>query len=127
MVREKSFVEFNRFDVTTTKLIWDGPAAWLMSLNDSEDVMSRLWEGAMNLQESTTYQAALWRGRNAVLTEGRIAGEKHLFVRQGTKRSGKPGAATLPPSRRVALSGGSRRWPGGSLTRMFATGPVCSA
>jgi predicted transposase YdaD len=62
----------------------------LMGLSYSEELVSRLMEGVANMHESTTYEAILREGRK----EGRIAGEQELLVRMGTKRFGKPDAAT---------------------------------
>jgi hypothetical protein len=42
------------------------------------------------MRESTTYQAILREGRD----EGRLEGERRLLARLGTKRFGKPDAAT---------------------------------
>jgi hypothetical protein len=59
----------------------------LMGLCYSEDVVSQLLQGVVDMPESTTYQA--------ILREGRVKGEQQLLVRQGTKRFGKPDAATV--------------------------------
>jgi predicted transposase YdaD len=59
----------------------------LMGLCYSEEIVSQLLEGVLDMQESTTYQA--------ILREGRVKGEQQLLVRLGTKRFGKPDAATL--------------------------------
>jgi len=67
----------------------------LMGLCYSEELVSRLLEGVLNMQESTTYQAILREGRNEGLIEGRITGEQQLLVRQGTKRFGKPDTPIL--------------------------------
>jgi len=66
-----------------------------MGLCYSEELVSRLLEGVLNMQESTTYQAILREGRNEGLIEGRITGEQQLLVRQGTKRFGKPDTPIL--------------------------------
>jgi hypothetical protein len=58
-----------------------------MGLCYSEDVVSQLLHGVVDMPESTTYQA--------ILREGRVKGEQQLLVRQGTKRFGKPDAATV--------------------------------
>jgi predicted transposase YdaD len=63
----------------------------LMGLCYSEELVSRLLEGVHDMQESTTYQAILREGRE----EGRIAGERQVLIRLGTKRFGKPDAAIL--------------------------------
>jgi predicted transposase YdaD len=75
----------------------------LMGLRYSEDVVSHLLEGVLDMQESTTYQAilregrqeGLVEGRNEGLIEGRVTGEQQLLIRQGTKRFGKPDTAIL--------------------------------
>ncbi len=59
----------------------------LMGLRYSEDVVSHLLEGVLDMQESTTYQA--------ILRQGRVTGEQQVLIRQGTKRFGKPDTATL--------------------------------
>jgi predicted transposase YdaD len=66
-------------------------------------VVSRLLEGVLDMQESTTYQAilregrqeGLVEGRNEGLIEGRITGERQLLIRQGTKKFGNPDIAIL--------------------------------
>jgi predicted transposase YdaD len=75
----------------------------LMGLCYSEDVVSHLLEGVLDMQESTTYQAilreglqkGLQQGLQQGLVEGRVTGEQQVLVRQGTKKFGKPDAATL--------------------------------
>jgi len=67
----------------------------LTGLRCSEEVVSHLLEGMLDMQESTTYQAILREGRNEGLIEGRIAGERQVLVRQGTKKFGTPDSATL--------------------------------
>ncbi len=71
----------------------------LMGLCYSEEVVSNLLEGVNNMQESTTYQAILREGREAGREEGReqgrLDGERRLLLRMGTKRFGKPDAATV--------------------------------
>jgi len=71
----------------------------LMGLCYSEELVTRLLEGVLDMQESTTYQAILREGRQEGLiegrNEGRITGEQQLLVRQGTKRFGKPDTAIL--------------------------------
>jgi predicted transposase YdaD len=75
----------------------------LMGLCYSEDVVSQLLEGVLDMQESTTYQAILKEGRQEGRQEGlqegfvagRVTGEQQLLVRLGTKRFGKPDATTL--------------------------------
>ena len=90
-------MEFNRFDVSTKERIWHGPAACLdrwgigppgtVAINEATHLLERV----QNMQESTTYQAILKEGRN----ERRIAREKQLLIRLGTKRFGKPDHSTL--------------------------------
>jgi len=62
-----------------------------MGLCYSEEPVSRLVEGVLNMQESTTYQA-IWR---EVREEGRISGARRMLFRQGTKRFGEPDATTV--------------------------------
>jgi len=62
-----------------------------MGVRYSDELVSRLLEGVQNMRESTTYQAILREGRE----EGRLDGERRLLLRQGTKRFGKPDAATV--------------------------------
>jgi predicted transposase YdaD len=56
-------------------------------------------KGVWNMHESPTYQAVLREGRQEGLQigrqEGRIAGERQFLLRQGTKKFGEPGAATI--------------------------------
>ena len=59
----------------------------LMGLRYSDELVSQLLEGIQSMRESTTYQA--------ILREGRIAGEQQLLLRQGTKLFGAPDAATV--------------------------------
>ena len=47
------------------------------------------------MQESTTYQAILRKGREQSREEGRIAGAQHFLIHVGTKRFGKPDSAIL--------------------------------
>lgn len=58
----------------------------LIGLRYSEDVVSHLLEGVLDMQESTTYQA--------ILRQGRVTGEQQVLIRQRTKRFGKPDTAT---------------------------------
>jgi predicted transposase YdaD len=71
----------------------------LMGLRYSEDVISHLLDGVLDMQESTTYQAILregrQEGRQEGLVEGRISEAQRLVLRQGTKRFGEPDAATV--------------------------------
>jgi predicted transposase YdaD len=67
----------------------------LMGLRYSEEVVSHLLEGALDMQESTTYQAILREGRNEGLIGGRIAGERQVLIRLGTKKFGTPDTETL--------------------------------
>jgi hypothetical protein len=59
------------------------------------ELVERLREGRHNMQESTTYQKILSDGRQEGLQEGRLAGERRFLLRQGTKKFGEPGAATV--------------------------------
>jgi predicted transposase YdaD len=63
----------------------------LMGLSYSEETVSQLLEGVAKMQESTTYQALLRKGRD----EGLITGEQKILVRQGTKRFGAPDNTVL--------------------------------
>jgi hypothetical protein len=59
----------------------------LMGLRYSDELVSQLLEGIQSMRESTTYQA--------ILREGRIAGEQQLLLRLATKRFGAPDVATV--------------------------------
>jgi predicted transposase YdaD len=59
----------------------------LMGLCYSKEVVSHLLEGVKYMRESTTYQA--------ILGEGRVAGEQRFLILLGTERFGEPDAATL--------------------------------
>jgi predicted transposase YdaD len=59
----------------------------LMGLRYSDEVISHLLEGVLDMQESTTYQA--------ILKQGQVAGEQKVLIRQGTKKFGKPDAGSL--------------------------------
>ncbi len=63
----------------------------LMGLRYSQEAASQLLEGVLDMQESTTYQAILKKGRK----EGHVTGEQRLLILQGTERFGKPDDATL--------------------------------
>ena len=67
----------------------------LMGLRYSEELAFQLLEGVQNMRQSTTYQAILREGRQEGWQEGQVKGEQKLLLRQGTKRFGKPDAATL--------------------------------
>ncbi len=58
-----------------------------MGLRYSEDVVSHLLEGVLDMQESTMYQAILRRGR--------LTGEHQVLIRQGTRRFGKANTEIL--------------------------------
>ncbi len=63
----------------------------LMGVRYPDDVVNQLLEGIQTMRESSTYQAILREGRQ----EGRVDGEQKLLLRMGTKRFGKPNAATV--------------------------------
>jgi hypothetical protein len=58
-----------------------------MGLRYSDEVISHLLEGVLDMQESTTYQA--------ILKQGQVAGEQKVLIRLGTKKFGKPDAGSL--------------------------------
>jgi hypothetical protein len=66
--------------------LWDA-AYLLMGARYPVDLVKRLLKGVHNMIESSTY--------NAILIEGRIAGEQQLLLRMGTKRFGEPDAAVV--------------------------------
>jgi hypothetical protein len=66
----------------------------LMGLCYSEEVVSRLLEGVLDMQESTTYQAILREGRNEGLVEGRVSEAQRLLVLLGEARFGVPNEST---------------------------------
>jgi predicted transposase YdaD len=63
----------------------------LMGVRYPDDVVNQLLEGIQTMRESSTYQAILREGRQ----EGRVDGEQRFLLRMGTKRFGKPNAATI--------------------------------
>ncbi len=67
----------------------------LMGLRFSEELAFQLLEGVQTMSQSTTYQAILREGRQEGRKEGEVKGEQKLLLRQGTKRFGKPDAATI--------------------------------
>jgi predicted transposase YdaD len=72
----------------------------LMGLRYPEELVSQLLKGKMEaMRESTTYQAILQEGRQEGITLGReegiTVGEQQALLRQGTKRFGPPGPATV--------------------------------
>ena len=64
----------------------------LMGLRYSPELTERLMKGLVTMEESTTYQAILAKGRAEGRTEGQAAGEKHILLRLGSKRLGAPNA-----------------------------------
>jgi predicted transposase YdaD len=66
-----------------------------MGLRYEEKLATQLLGKVWNMQESTTLQAILRRGREEGLQEGRIAGEQQLLLRVGTKKFGEPGEAIV--------------------------------
>jgi hypothetical protein len=67
----------------------------LMGVRYPDDVVNQLLEGIQTMRESSTYQAILREGRQEGRQEGRVEGEQKLLLRMGTKRFGKPNAATV--------------------------------
>jgi len=79
----------------------------LMGVRYPDDVVNQLLEGIQSMRESSTYQAILKEGRQEGRVEGRqegrvegrqegrVDGEQKLLLRMGTKRFGKPNAATV--------------------------------
>ena len=73
----------------------------LMGMRYPLELVEHLLEGRHNMQDSTTYQKILSDGRQEGLRgregleEGRIVGERRVLLRQGTKKFGEPGAATV--------------------------------
>jgi hypothetical protein len=67
----------------------------LMGVRYPDDVVNQLLEGIQTMRESSTYQAILREGRQEGRQEGRVEGEQKLLLRMGTKRFGKPDAATV--------------------------------
>ncbi len=59
----------------------------LMGLRYSDELAFQLLEGIQTMRESTTYQA--------IVREGRVAGEQQMILRLGTKRFGEPDSATV--------------------------------
>jgi predicted transposase YdaD len=67
----------------------------LMGVRYPDDMVNQLLEGIHTMRESSTYQAILREGRQEGRQEGRVEGEQKLLIRMGTKRFGKPSAATV--------------------------------
>jgi hypothetical protein len=71
-------------------------ALLLMGFRFEDELAFRLLEGVRkNMRDSTTYQAILREGEQKGLQQGRIVGERHFLLRQGMKKFGEPGAATI--------------------------------
>jgi predicted transposase YdaD len=67
-------------------------AAYILSgLRVRPEIVDRVFEGVKDMQESSTYQALLSKGR----IEGRIEGERTLLLRQARVRFGEPDPALL--------------------------------
>lgn len=71
------------------ELLWTA-AYWLLGPRYPDDVVGQLLQGVRGMQESSTYQAVLARGR----TEGRVEGARRMLLLLGEKRFGAPTART---------------------------------
>ncbi|OWK39741.1 hypothetical protein [Fimbriiglobus ruber] len=72
----------------------------LLGLRYDTDIIDRLLEGVLQMEESTTYQALLARGEARGMTLGRLVEVRAILARQGSKRFGP-----LPPTVAAALEG----------------------
>lgn len=66
----------------------------LMGLRYSAEFTDQLFHGALTMEESTTYQAIIAKGRAEGRVEGQAAEARKILLRQGTKRFGSPDART---------------------------------
>ena len=67
----------------------------LMGARYPAELVDDLLEGVASMMESTTYQKILRDGHQEGLKEGRIVGERQILLRIGTKKFGRPDAATV--------------------------------
>jgi hypothetical protein len=65
-----------------------------MGLHYSDALIDRLLEGVQAMQESTTYQKVLRKGRQEGRQQGRLIELQRLLLRRASKRFGEDDAAT---------------------------------
>ena len=62
----------------------------LLGLNHEPDFINDLLKGVLQLQESSTYRAIWEEGERRGRVEGRVEGERRLFLRFAAQRLGQP-------------------------------------
>jgi len=66
----------------------------LLGLEHDDAFIQRVFQGVLQMRESSTYQAILCEGREEGRGEGRVMEARALLLRQGEKRFGAPDAPT---------------------------------
>lgn len=66
----------------------------LMGLRYSAEFTDQLFQGVRTMEESTTYQAIIAKGRAEGRAEGQAVEARKILLRQGGKRFGPPDART---------------------------------
>jgi predicted transposase YdaD len=66
----------------------------------SEQIAEQIFQGVTQMEESSTYQLILRRGKAEGLKEGRVTEARNLLLRLGEKRFGP-----VDPQSRTALEG----------------------
>ncbi len=88
------------FPVTTARELWSATYI-LMGLKYPDAFTEQLLKGVQGMEDSTTYQAIIQRGKAAGklegiqegIQEGKLEGVREVILRLGSKRFGEPAAA----------------------------------